>query len=109
MNPIPSEGLKLVCIVGMFNGNPVWRQIGRLVMAKSGKPLIMLDRTFNPAGVYVEDDKSASCLINAVPFSAEDLAKTASYKAAKESSYREPNRMQRPTQGFTDFEDDIPF
>ncbi len=97
---IPEEGFKLVVIAGFFNGKPIWRHIGK-IMVKKGKLYINVDRTFNPAGVHNEDPASASILLHAVIYSDEELKRKASYK--------ESAPPPKAGASYNDFDDDIPF
>jgi hypothetical protein len=100
---IPPEGYKIVCITGMFEGKPIWRQVGKLsVSKKSGMPVIMLDTIFSAAGVHKSEQQSGSVLLSCVEFSEEELEKKASYKKKDE--------VPKSTGFFgKDFDDDIPF
>jgi hypothetical protein len=99
---IPPEGFKIVCIIGMYEGNPIWRQVGKLTVAKqSGMPVVMIDTTFAAAGVHRKEQQSGSALLTCVTFSDEELEKKASYKQKQK-----PASLQQRV--FND-DDDIPF
>lgn len=72
------------------NGDPVWKKIG-VVMEKSGKQFMLLDRCFNPAGVPHGTNEQAIMITMASPEYEE--------KPKPASSYRD-----KP-----DYDDDIPF
>lgn len=85
-----NDRLDIICIIGMNGNKPVWRKVGIfLPTTKSGKPMILLDRTFCAAGVVSEDGFASASLYCREP---------EEYKprAAKHSSVQ-------------DFDDDIPF
>jgi len=70
---VTNEGLKLVCISGYFdNGDPIWKQAGVVIVNKSGKVNIIIDKTFNPAGV-VGDNNKTGVILSVVPYSVEEL------------------------------------
>lgn len=109
MSQIPKEGLKLVCIAGYFNGNPIWRTVGQLKLSSAHKHMVILDKTFNPAGVVSETD-SATVVLNAVPFSEEELQRKKAYSNGTQppSRYKEKTNS-KPSSNLDDMEDDIPF
>lgn len=71
-------------------------------MSSTNKVLINLDKTFNPAGVSSDDGPTV--MLNALPFSAEELQKKEQYRAGN-------NKQQRTTtpSRFDHMDDDIPF
>lgn len=103
---IPKEGLKIVAIVGEYEGRAIWRTVGKLLLSKRGQPIVMIDKCFNPNAVYSDDHKSAMALLNCVEYSPEDLAKKQGYSDNKSSSQR--NKSSRNTR-VSDLDDDIPF
>lgn len=99
---IPHEGLKIVCIIGFYEGNPIWRQVGKLsISKKTGLPVVMLDNTFSAAGVHRSVQTSGSALLTCSPFSEEELAKKNSYSKKPEP----PPPLPKPSWD----DDDIPF
>lgn len=47
------------------NGNEKaqWKSIGRMLKSENGKYVIVIDRTFNPAGVPIEDGRCDSVMV----------------------------------------------
>ncbi len=43
---------------------PIWLNVGVIMKKDDGKPFMLLDRTFNPAGVPVNEDNQRSVLLN---------------------------------------------
>ena len=116
---VPNEGLKLVCISGYFpNGDPIWRQAGVVIVNKNGKVNIIVDKTFNPAGVVGDDEKSG-VMLTAVPYSAEELRRKGDFnKAVPLSPSFVPTLTPKPeikpykeakSSSWNDMDDDIPF
>lgn len=110
---VPNEGLKLVCISGYFpSGDPIWKQAGVVIVNKSGKVNIIIDKIFNPAGVVGDNDKTG-VMLSAVPYSVEEL-KT---KVIKKREAFVPTLTPKPVikpynetkRNFDDMDDDIPF
>lgn len=98
MATLPEANEDVSCVVGTDkNGKPVWKKVGIKTHTKStGRVCILLDRTFNPAGVAVTDQTK-----NSVPlyFFTQDAA-------------REEHRTPKPapaSKSWNDFDDDIPF
>lgn len=84
----------IICIIGHSGGKPVWRKVGVFIeRTKSGKSMILLDRTFCAAGVVAEEGFASASLY------------------LKEQEEYDPKRKpaQRPSSSFDDFDDDIPF
>lgn len=102
---IPKEGLKIVAIVGEYEGRAIWRTVGKLLVSKRGQPIVMIDKCFNPNAVYSDDTKSAMALLNCVEYSPEDLATKQKYVDRHQST---PPRSRRNTRA-DDLDDDIPF
>ncbi len=98
---IPEEGLKIVAIAGILpDGKALWKHVGLLTMSKKDKPVILLDKMFNPAGVNSDNKDSSSILLNLFPFSQEELDRRVKKPTSKSSvnSYK------------SDYDnDDIPF
>ena len=92
--------LKAVCRVGETTQGSLWRQVGRLQYKNNdiNKPYLLLDKTFNPAGVSLRgnEDKTA-VIISFVPFE-DDPAKQA-----------KPQKKPPINSSWDNFEDDIPF
>jgi hypothetical protein len=96
----PPEGLKLVCIVGMYEGKPIWRQVGKLTVSKAkGTPVVLLDPTFNPAGIHRAENNSGQVMVHAVEFSDEELE--------KKRNYQQKHTLPKPH--WNDIDDDMPF
>ena len=112
---VPNEGLKLICISGYFpNGDPIWKQAGVVIVNKSGKVNIIIDKTFNPAGV-VGDNGKTGIMLTAVPYSVEEL-KTRAIKKREEfvptlipKPEIKPYKDYKSSSNFDDMDDDIPF
>lgn len=104
MSHIPKEGLKIVCISGYIDGKPIWRTVGSLRMSSNNKVLINLDRTFNPAGV--SSDGGPTVMLNALPYSAEELQKKEQYRSGHKAGV---SNKGKPYSSFDDMDDDIPF
>lgn len=105
---IPAEGLKIVAVVGEYEGKAIWRTVGKLIKSKRGQPLIMIDKCFNPNAVYSDDPRSAMALLNCVEYSPEDLEKKQSYANKNSRSSDRSTRNRRPER-VQDLDDDIPF
>ncbi len=104
---IPPDGLKLVCIIGMFNNNPIWRQVGKLTVTKSkGTPIVLLDPIFNAAGVHRGENNSGQVMVHAVPFSEEELSRKSDYQTKRPEPA--PHAGYK-VKSFDNFDDDIPF
>lgn len=70
---IPADGMKLLVICGKHNGRNIWRRIGKVALTPSGKLVVIVDRCFNPAGAFNEDDPgSATCILHAMEYSDQD-------------------------------------
>ena len=109
---IPDEGFKLLAIAGTYEGKPIWRTVGKLVVSKKGVPIIQVDKTFNPAGVQGEKD-SATIILNCVEYSEEELKKKAYYQQERtppQPGHKFPPKTKITNEYFgNDFDDDIPF
>lgn len=78
-----------------------WKTVGALMENDKGQ-FIMLDRTFNPAGVHVEDGRG-SIMISLFDPKEQGEAKQTAHNAAKADGYA-------PKQARADgFDQDIPF
>ena len=94
------------------DGSPIWKKAGILLETDYGKEVILLDRSFNPAGVMQDDIADSSCLINLFdPKTAEE--KEAFFNKQDKASPREhciSDKASKPKypkkKGETD--DDIP-
>lgn len=89
----------IICIIGHNDGKPVWHKIGVFIeKTKSGKPMMLIDRTFCAAGVIVDEGFASAALYlkDQEPYDP---------KAAR------PRATQTTRLGgdFADFDDDIPF
>lgn len=84
-----------------FNGEEKyrWKTVGALVEGKGGKQYIMLDRTFNPAGVPDLEDRGSDQIVMSM-FD----PKTNDHQ----NKPQQENRRRREPQSFSD-DDDIPF
>lgn len=77
-----------------------WKNIGSVVQTKDGGKVILIDRTFNPAGVPVEDGR--------------DQIMISMFKPQEQQGGDSKPAPAKPQQSggsgsFDDFEDDIPF
>jgi hypothetical protein len=83
---------KLVAVAGVKNnGETSWKQCG-VVVEKEGKRFILLDRSFNPAGIPTRDG-SDSIMVSMIP-------------------YTYPDKKQKSSEYDPEYEynsDDIPF
>lgn len=102
---VPTEGLKLICIAGTTtDGAAIWKQAGVITIGKGGKPTIMIDKTFNPAGANDGSGKNnTSIILTAVPYSKDEIDRKGSYQAA----VRKPPSYHQPRHNTED--DDTPF
>ena len=70
---IPAEGMKLLAICGKHNGRNIWRRVGRVTLSPKGNLNVIVDKCFNPAGCYNEDDPAAATVIlHAMEYSEQD-------------------------------------
>jgi hypothetical protein len=78
-----------------------WKNIGSVVQTKDGGKVILIDRTFNPAGVDVEPGR--------------DQIMISMFEPKDENGQQQGQQRQAPRQqqqgggGFNDMTDDIPF
>lgn len=88
----------VVCVVGRTKDQkPIWKKVGVFTTTKSsGRAVILLDRTFNPAGVVVDQHNKTSVPLY---FFEQDEKKDAKRDA----------KAAQQQNSFHDFEDDIPF
>lgn len=95
----------VVCVVGVTKDNkPVWKKVGVKTLTKaSNREVILLDRTFNPAGVATDEINKNSV---ALYFFKQDNTEFRNKEAPLK-----PRPEKRPDQRsyFEDFKDDIPF
>lgn len=85
-------------IVGFKDGAPIWKKVGVKTKTKSSnRDVILLDRTFNPAGCPIDEVGKTSV---PVYFFKQDTKEEREQKQSK--------RNQLPA-NYADFEDDIPF
>lgn len=93
----------VVCVVGITKDNkPVWKKVGVKMLTKSSKrEVILLDRTFNPAGVVTDNNNKNSV---ALYFFEQDNKELRN----KEASLK-PEKQPGQRSYFEDFKDDIPF
>jgi hypothetical protein len=86
------------CIIGFKEGAPIWKKVGVKTKTKaSGKDVILLDRTFNPAGCPIDEHSKTSVPIY---FFKQDTP---------EEKENKRNKRTAPPAKYADFEDDIPF
>ena len=102
---IPEDGMKVVTIVGYVNGSPIWRDVGRLVITTSGKPSVLIDRTFNPAGPVIDSD-SMYLMCPVRHFTEEEIQVKSKWKKGNSSAPLPPSGKYS---SFDDMDDDIPF
>lgn len=70
---VPAEGLKLLAICGKHGDRNIWRRIGRITLSPKGKLCVIVDKVFNPAGCFNEDDpSSATVILHAMEYSDQD-------------------------------------
>jgi len=69
----PKDGMKLLAICGKHNGRNIWRRVGRVTLSPKGKLCVIVDKCFNPAGTFNEDDPgSATVILHAMEYSDQD-------------------------------------
>jgi hypothetical protein len=85
-------------IIGFKDGAPIWKKIGVKTKTKSSnRDVILLDRTFNPAGCPIDEYSLTSVPIY---FFKQDT---------KEEKEQKQNKRTMPPTNYADFDDDIPF
>lgn len=89
----------VVCVVGQTKDQkPIWKKVGVLTTTKSsGRAVILLDRTFNPAGVAVDQHNKTSVPLY---FFEQD---------SKEDKAERHAQGKKLDNTWNNFEDDIPF
>jgi len=106
------------------DGSAIWKKAGVLIETDYGKQVILLDRSFNPAGVMVDNPASSACLLNLFDQQSEE-EREVHYRQYKERqkvrdtsapSPTKPTKAPSPTKPaksvkghFRDMDDDIPF
>lgn len=80
-----------------------WKTVGALVEGKGGKEYIMLDRTFNPAGVPDLEGRGGDQIVMSM-FEPKQYDSTPA-----RSSNTGNERKRQSSSGFDDPNDDIPF
>lgn len=81
-----------------------WKNIGSIVETKDGGKVILIDRTFNPAGVPCEPDRDSIMISMFAP-------KEQGTSAPERAPAAQPAAKPAPSgnSGFADMDDDIPF
>ncbi len=92
----------VVCVIGISKDHkPIWKKVGVKTQTKStGRDVILLDRTFNPAGVAVDEGNKTSVPLY---FFEQD---TKEQREERQVTYKKGRALDKT---FNDFEDDIPF
>jgi len=81
-------------------GNPIWKKVGIFMKAKqSGREMLLLDRTFNPAGVAINPQNKNNVAIMAFDPQPEDQKPQ---QRKEPTARKEPDVWNLP-------DDDIPF
>jgi hypothetical protein len=86
----------IAVVVGTYtkNGKETfkWKTVGALI-ENNGKQYIMLDRTFNPAGVYVESGREGSdqCVLSLFDPKGDNGYEPAAKSQPKKSSFQYPD------------------
>lgn len=78
------------------DGEKVWKKVG-ILLERNGGQFILMDKSFNPSGIYQEDPQSASVLISVFPYETKEERQ----KKFEGASNRRPM--------YQDYDDDIPF
>lgn len=87
-----------------------WKNIGSIIETKDGGKVILLDRTFNPAGVPVEEGRDSIMISMFAPKDKEaapQAAPTTQHQQQKQNGYQ--TQAGDKAGGFDDMADDIPF
>lgn len=102
---ITPEIQNVVCVVGVTKDNkPIWKKVGIRTITKTfSKEVILLDRTFNPAGVAIEENNKNSVALY--------IFKQNSQEFRNKEAYLKPNpeKLSNQKSYFEDFKDDAPF
>lgn len=70
---VPPEGMKVLVICGKHGDRNIWRRVGKVSLSPRGKLCIIVDKVFNPAGCFNEDDpNSATVILHAMEYSDQD-------------------------------------
>ena len=90
----------VVCVVGISKDNkPIWKKVGVKMLTKTTKrEVILLDRTFNPAGVAIEDNNKNTIAL----YFFEQREK-------EDPIFSKQTKQPNPKSYFDDFKDDLPF
>jgi len=90
------------------NGNEksVWKNIGSIIETKNGGKIILIDRTFNPAGVYCDADRDQIMISMFEPKPREMSPAQQAHSEAKANGYQPGSTTDG---GFKDMGDEIPF
>jgi hypothetical protein len=91
----------IAVVVGTYTVNGEekykWKTVGALIEGKGGKEYVMLDRTFNPAGVPDLEGRGGDQIVMSL------------FEPKEKDSYKKPT-TDRKRQAANDYpEDDIPF
>jgi hypothetical protein len=85
-----------------------WKTIGSVIETKDGGKVILIDRTFNPAGVPVEPGRDSVMVSMFKPRDKDDQQPAPSqHQQQKQNGYAPQQNTQRD--GFEDIGNDIPF
>lgn len=104
-NPIQD----VMAIVGKYqDGKPIWKKVGISGISKGGKPYILLDKTFNPAGAFFKDIESSSIPLYMFEQTPKKEDKPESRMQPHTSVIPEKNQTFNP-RNIMDFDYDIPF
>ncbi len=101
----------LACKVGSYtnrNGEEKarWQNIGAVLETKDGGKVILIDRTFNPAGVPVEPGRD-QIMVSMFKPKEQDGQPPSEHQQGKQNGYAPP--QSRNAKQFEDLSDDIPF
>jgi hypothetical protein len=80
-----------------------WKNIGAVIETKDGGKVILMDRTFNPAGVPVEEGRDQIMFSMFVPKDDQDQ------QGQGQQQQQQAPRPQQRQQSADDLTDDIPF
>ena len=85
-------------IIGFNDGNPIWKKVGIKTKTKSSnRDVVLIDRTFNPAGCPTDEASKTSVPVYFFP------------QDKDRERFKGVGKTAVPQNSFSDFEDDIPF
>ncbi len=88
-----------IVVAGMRHGELFWKKVGVFTTSKKGLPVLLLDKTFNPAGVITEYNEMSIAI-----YSMEQKV----WDDSKKSYTVKPPTGIQPSKDVA-YDDDIPF